>query len=410
MYWIPGGAGSRRFGDVTKKEGGTMRNRYVNSIEDLRGISHNEKAELSKVSEKFMFLTNDYYLSLIDWDNPHDPIRRIVIPDIDELDDWGRLDASDEEQYTVMPGLQHKYDSTALLLVSNVCGGICRYCFRKRIFIREHMEVLHDLPRALNYINEHKEITNVLLTGGDPLRLPTSELGHIIKKLRKIDHVHVIRIGTRMLSYDPYRILDDPKLIRMIEKHTTDDKRIYVMTHFSHPRELTTEAKKAIRLLQRAGALLNNQTPLVRGVNDDPYTLAELFKKLAFVGVPPYYVFQCRPASGNKTYAVPIEEGYAIFEQAKSLCSGLAKRARFVMSHTTGKLEILGMDDESVYFKYHRAAETLDMGYVLKFAHNPAAYWFDDYEEMSPDHEPYFEQTQLNWLGYDHEEAMTDLQ
>ncbi len=387
-----------------------MRSGYLSRIEDLKAMSHAEKAELTKVSEKFMFLASDYYLSLIDWDDPNDPIRRIIVPDMDELELWGRLDASDEDRYTVMPGLQHKYDSTALLLVSNKCGGICRYCFRKRIFIREHMEVLQDLPRALNYIREHKEITNVLLTGGDPLRLPTSEVDHIVTKLREIDHVYVIRIGTKMLSYDPYRILNDTSLMEMIERHTTDDKRIYVMTHFSHPRELTTEAKKAIRLLQGAGALLNNQTPLVRGVNDDPYTLAELFRKLSFVGVPPYYVFQCRPASGNKTYAVPIEEGYSIFEQAKSLCSGLAKRARYVMSHATGKLEILGMDDESVYFKYHRAAETLDAGSVLKFSHNPAAFWFDDYEEMSPDHEPIFRQTHLNWFGHDHEEAAGELQ
>jgi len=121
---------------------------------------------------------------------------------------------------------------------------------------------------------------------------------------------------------------------------------------------------------------------LINGVNNDAATLAELFRRLSFVGVPPYYTFQCRPAVGNKTYAVPIEDGYEVFEQAKTLVSGLAKRARFVMSHSTGKIEIVGKTREHVFFKYHRAASDEDSGRFLIYKRNPEAYWFDDYTEL----------------------------
>jgi len=131
---------------------------------------------------------------------------------------------------------------------------------------------------------------------------------------------------------------------------------------------------------------------MIRGVNDRPEVLAELFRKLSFVGVPPYYVFQCRPAVANKAYAVPIEEGYQIFERAKALVSGLAKRARFVMSHATGKIEIIGLAHDRVYFKYHRAANDGDSGRFLAYQRNGDAFWFDDYEETVRDYpvtEPY---------------------
>jgi len=319
------------------------------------------------------------------WDDADDPIRRIIIPSVQELERWGRLDPSDEKTYTIMPGLEHKYNSTALLLVSNVCDGICRYCFRKRVFIEPQSEYLRDLPAALQYISEHREITNVLLTGGDPLVLTTSKLENIIRPLREIEHVQIIRIGTRIPTFNPYRIIDDAALLEMIEKYNTDEKKIYVMNHFMHPRELTDVAIKAVNLLRKTGAVLTNQCPLIRGVNDKAEVLAELLRRLSFIGVPPYYVFQCRPAVGNRAYTVPLEEGYDIFEQAKSMVSGLAKRARFVMSHSSGKIEIVGKSRDMVYFKYHRAAKDEDSGRLLAFASNPGACWLDDYTEAIED-------------------------
>ncbi len=154
------------------------------------------------------------------------------------------------------------------------------------------------------------------------------------------------------------------------------------MTHFVHPRELTQTAINSVHLLQKAGALIANQTPLIRGLNDNPHVLAELLGKLSFIGAAPYYIFQCRPSLGNKPYTVPIEEGYQIIEQAKALVSGLAKRLRFVMSHSTGKIEIVGLTKNRVYFKYHRAAEDADSGRFLVLKRNPNACWLDDYDEI----------------------------
>ena len=306
-----------------------------------------------------------------------------MIPQVRELKQWGRIDPSDERTYAVMPGLEHKYNSTVLLLVSNVCDGICRYCFRKRVFIEPHSEYLRDVPAAMKYIERHREISNVLLSGGDPLVLATSKLEEIIGHLREIEHVQIIRIGTKIPAFNPCRILEDPTLLEMIEKYSTDSKRIYVMTHFIHPREMTDLAVKAVGLLQKAGAIVANQAPLIRGVNAKPAVLAELLARLSFVGAVPYYIFQCRPALGNKSYTVPIERGYEIVEQAKAQVSGLAKRIRFVMSHSSGKIEVLGKTQDFVYFKYHRAADDVDSGRFLIFERNPRACWLDDYEEVS---------------------------
>jgi lysine 2,3-aminomutase len=360
--------------------------KYLTKIEQLEQLSEQEKAELRKVTERFAFRCNDYYLSLIDWNDPGDPIRKIVIPQIQEMDEWGRLDPSDEVSYTVIPGMEHKYHSTVLLLVSNVCDGICRYCFRKRVFIKPQQEYLRDIPAALQYIKQHHEITNVLLTGGDPLVLASSKLEDIIRQLRDIEHVQIIRIGTKIPAFNPRRITEESRLAEIIEKYSTEKKRIYIMTHFIHPRELTDLAAKAVGLLHKAGAIMANQAPLIRGVNTEPEVLAELLAKLSFVGVVPYYIFQCRPALGNKPYTVPIEEGYEIVEQAKTLVSGLAKRVRFVMSHTTGKIEIIGKTEQQIFFKYHRAAEDADSERFLIFNCNPNAYWFDDYEEVIRDY------------------------
>jgi L-lysine 2,3-aminomutase len=209
--------------------------------------------------------------------------------------------------------------------------------------------------------------------------MSTRLLEGIIERVREIDHVKIIRIGSKMPAFNPFRIIDDPALPAMLEKYSTPERRIYVMCHFNHPRELTPEATKALAILQRAGVVTVNQTPLVAGVNDDPAVLAELFRKCSFVGVPPYYVFQCRPTLGNRLYSVHLERAYRVFEAAKSTVSGLAKRARFVLSHETGKLEVVALTRRLVIFKYHRAADAAMSGRVLVFGRNPAARWLDDY-------------------------------
>ncbi len=360
---------------------------FINDIQKIKEIENPE--ELKFVTEKYIFRANEYYLSLINWDDPDDPIKKIIIPQMEELISWGRLDPSDEKRYTKMQGLEHKYGPTALLLVSRSCGGICRFCFRKRIFMKERMEILTDLDAAINYISEHEEINNVLLTGGDPLMLKTEKLIKIIKKVLEIPHIDMVRIGTKMPAFYPFRITEDKELIDFISEYSDGEKRIYVITQFNHPRELTDYAVEAINLLLRAGAILANQTPILHGINDDVDTLTELFEKLSVAGSPPYYVFQNRPSSGNKIFAVPVEAAYTILEKTKERLSGLAKRARFIMSHSTGKIETVGLSEEFIFFRYHNAADPENYGKLLIFRRNPEAYWFDDYtqpvEEFVPD-------------------------
>ncbi|KMP10718.1 radical SAM protein [Candidatus Nitromaritima sp. SCGC AAA799-A02] len=353
----------------------------MTKLEQIPQLPPGEREQLEEVNKKFVFRSNDYYQSLIDWNDPLDPIRRIVMPDVQELDEWGQLDASNEEKYTKVKGLEHKYTSTALLLVNEVCAAYCRFCFRKRLFMDENEEVTKDVSEGLEYIRQHPEISNVLLTGGDPLIMSTSKLSPIIEKLREIDHVKIIRIGSKIPAFNPYRIINDPSLHEMIRTYSADEKKIYIMAHFNHPRELTPVAVKGLNMLMQSGAIVVNQTPMIRGVNDNPEVLAELFNRLSFIGVPPYYVFLCRPTLGNQTFSVPVEKGYEIFEKARSLCSGLAKRARLVMSHETGKVEVVGVSEGQVFFKYNRAADPENNSRFVVFDSNPEACWFDDYEE-----------------------------
>jgi KamA family protein len=357
--------------------------KYLTKLEQVPQLRPDEREELEEVGQKFVFRSNDYYQSLIDWSDPEDPIRRIVIPDVQELDEWGQLDASNEEKYTKVKGLEHKYTSTALLLVNEVCAAYCRFCFRKRLFMNENEEVTKDVSEGIEYIRRHPEISNVLLTGGDPLIMSTSKLAPIIQKVREIDHVKIIRIGTKIPAFNPYRILNDPSLHEMIRTYSTGEKKIYIMAHFNHPRELTPVAVEGLNMLMQSGAIVVNQTPMIQGVNDDPDVLAELFNKLSYMGIPPYYVFLCRPTLGNETFSVPIETGYEIFEKARAKCSGLAKRARLVMSHETGKIEVVGVSEGQVFFKYNRSADSENDSKFLVFESNPEAYWFDDYEEAS---------------------------
>ena len=359
-----------------------MNPKYVRSLEKIPQLKELERKQLKKVTEKFAMRANEYYLSLIDWDDPDDPIRHIIIPHLDELKEWGNLDASNEHLYRKAQGLEHKYEFTALLLVSHTCGGFCRFCFRKRLFLKENDEIAIDVTEGLNYIRSHKKITNVLLTGGDPLLLSTRKLGKIISALREIDHVRIIRIGTKIPAFNPYRILNDAELPKLLERFNTAQKKIYLMVHFNHPRELTDQALEAINILQKTGSVIANQTPLIRGVNDDPEVLSELFRELSFIGVPPYYVFQCRPTLGNYAYSVPVEKSYEIFEQARMRTSGLGKRARFIMSHTRGKIEVVGKTENFVFMRLHRAANPVEKSKFIIVKSNPAAYWFDDYQEV----------------------------
>ena len=363
---------------------------YVRNLDKVAEIPEAQREMLKRVAEKFVFRANDYYLKLIDWNDPNDPIKQLIIPREEELHDWGQLDASNEAAVTVARGVQHKYVHTVLLLCNEVCGAYCRYCFRKRLFMDDNDETTNDLTEGFRYIAEHPQITNVLLTGGDPLLMSTRRLTEILETLRAIDHVRIIRIGSKMPAFDPWRVLDDEPLQALFRRCSTPRKRIYLMAHFDHPRELTDPAVEGIDCCIRNGVICVNQCPLIRGINDDPHVLSTLFRELSFIGCPPYYLFQCRPTAGNEPYSVPIVRGWQIFREAMRRGSGLARRARFVMSHETGKVEILGIDDQHVYLRYHRAKDAENRGRFMVFQRNDAAAWLDELQPAHPDTTPAF--------------------
>ena len=318
-------------------------------LKDFLNLTDEETVQMNRILEQFPMTVTRYYLSLINRDDPKDPIRRMCIPTISENDLSGTFDTSGEESNTILPGMQHKYAQTAMILSTNRCAMYCRHCFRKRL-----VGVPND------------EITNVLISGGDAFLINNSAIRRYLETFSSIDHLDLIRFGTRTPVVFPARIYDDPELLDIIREYSAK-KQIYVVTHFNHPNEFTEESKKAIKALQAAGAVLRNQTVLLKGVNDNSETMGRLLKLLTSWGIIPYYIFQCRPVSGvGAHFQVPLREGYQIVEEAKYMQNGQGKGVRYVLSNTKGKIEILGPTDENhMVFKYHQSKYPENRGKIL---------------------------------------------
>jgi L-lysine 2,3-aminomutase len=235
-----------------------------------------------------------------------------------------------------------------------------------------------DISPGLAYIAEHPEIDNVLFTGGDPLLIAPKRLAEMFAQVFAIPHVRVLRLGSKIPAFDPMRISETPELLEAIRRHSRGERQIYVMTHFNHPREITPEAVAALDALREAGAIMCIQTPLLEGVNDDAGVLAKMMNRLSRLGAAPYYLFQGRPTAGNEEFAVPLRTGYRIFEQAKKRMSGLARRLRYVMSHSAGKVEIFGLTRDEVFLKFHQARDESNLGKVFVLPMREDAVWLDD--------------------------------
>lgn len=337
-----------------------------------------EEKKLEKIVERHPMRITAYYLSLIDWNDPYDPIKKMAVPSLEEFNLQGSYDTSGETENTKVQGLQHKYAETALILVSNRCATYCRYCFRKRLIGLPNEEVMNRFEDAVAYIRSHKEINNVLISGGDPLVLPNKVIEKFLSTLSDISHLDFIRFGSRVPVTFPSRF-EDPELLAILDNYSHTNRRAYVVTQFNHPREITRQSTKAVHNLMKSEILVNNQTVLLKGVNDDPVILGDLQNKLVSIGVTPYYVFQCRPVKRVKqSFQVPICRGAGIVEKAKVRCNGHSKRFKYIMSHRTGKIEILGIVDDEIYFKYHQAKNPKNLGKIFKRQVNERASWLDD--------------------------------
>lgn len=341
----------------------------VTDITELReqlGLDASETARLQELCARFPMSVTRYYLKLIDWNDPSDPIRRMCIPTFFETDQSGAFDTSGEASNTVCEGVQHKYRESALVLTTNRCAMYCRHCFRKRLVGSSDEEIARSFFRVADYVRAHKELSNVILSGGDALMLPTKTLTRYLSAFVEMEHLDLIRIATRMPVVLPARITEDSELHAVLRSYGKI-KQIYVITQFNHPRELTREAKKALRTLLECGVVVKNQTVLLRGVNDDPAVLGSLLRKLTACGTVPYYVFQCRPVIGVKSsFQVPLSRGYDIVEEAKTMQNGQGKCLKYCMSHPQGKIEIAGkLEDGAMLFKFHQAKHTRDAGRIF---------------------------------------------
>lgn len=330
--------------------------REPEQLQERLGLTDRFVAQLKTITAQYPICIPPYYLDLIgeDWEN--DPIRRLCIPDPAAFSLAGDKDTSGEAENTVVAGMQHKYRQTVMILTTNQCAMYCRHCFRKRMVGSSADEVARHIGEMADYIRGHPEINNVLLSGGDALVNDNGRLRQYLETFSVIDHLRYLRIGTRTPVVLPQRITEDGELLDMLSAYSRR-KQIIIVTHFNHPRELTERSRAAIRALLEAGCPVQNQTVLLRGVNDESTVLTELMNSLTGAGAIPYYVFQCRPAQGvMKQFQVPLLAGKRIIDQAKAGMSGQAKAFRYVMSHATGKIEILGRDrNGEMLFKYHQA-------------------------------------------------------
>lgn len=341
-------------------------------------LTEKEKNILSHIIEKYPMAITPYYLSLIDKDDPKDPIRRMCVPTLDESLFGGVDDTSGEADNTVMPGLQHKYTQTVLILSTNQCAMYCRHCFRKRMVGTDTDEIMQHFPEILGYISEHPEITNVLISGGDAFLNSTRALERYLEGLSRIEHLDFIRFGTRTPVVFPERIIGDDELLNLLSV-ISQKKQLYVVTQFNHVKELTDQAIEAIHALLRCGVVVKNQTVLLRGVNDTPEALGALLKKLTACGVVPYYIFQCRPAAGVKNlFQVPLLEGYAIVRHAKAMQNGQGKCIKYCMSHPRGKIEILGMMNDEMLFQFHQAKDPAELGNLFTVRLRETQGWLDE--------------------------------
>ena len=291
------------------------------SITDSAALSKSldiNRREIDRVIGEYPMKINPYYLSLIR--EKGDPIWKQCIPNTLEITvGTGRNDPLMEERYTPVEGLVHRYKDRALLLVANDCTGYCRFCTRKRKVGGEEKALRErDSKRAFQYIDEHKLIRDVIISGGDPLLLENEKIEFYLKNLRRIKHVQIIRIDSRTPCALPQRIT--PKLCNMLKKYSP----VYFNTHFNHFQEITPQSRRACGMLVDSGIVMGNQTVLLRGVNDNPKTLKRLFEGLLMMKVRPYYIYIPDAVKGTYHFRVSISRALEIMRELIGHTSGMA--------------------------------------------------------------------------------------
>jgi len=278
-------------------------------------------AGIGDVAARYPELITPYYASLIDRDDPDCPIRRQCVPDVRELDEMpGYVDdpLSDKAHHPA-PRITHRYPDRLLLHVTPNCAVRCRFCFRKSLTGASGGIFDGSMDAALSYVAEASGVREVILSGGDPLMASDDELGHLVYRLSRIAHIGRLRVHTRMPVVQPSRITGRLAEVLAAPRKIAGAASVRVVTHFNHPREVTGESVAACEMLMRSGARVLNQSVLLRGVNDNPHTLAELFASLHRRGIGPYYLHHPDPARGTAHFSLDPAEGLALFDAARRL-------------------------------------------------------------------------------------------
>lgn len=347
---------------------------FMPFLEGPRSLDPDDAA----ASEVTKYQVTKYYRDLVAASPYRDQLKYIVEPSLQELSSPGLLDTSGEEDNTVVTGLQHKYPQTGLLLVTDRCTAYCRYCFRKRLVGKDSDEVAPDYAAVAEYIGRHPEMTNVLMSGGDPFVLSTKKLHAILDHLLPIPHLTSIRFGSKTTAFHPARF-HDVELPALMARIHDAGKTPVIVSHFDHVGEITDEAARAVRLMRDLGVQYLNQGVLLGRVNDDPQTIAETIARLHAIGSRPYYLFQGRPVRGASHFQVPIRRGIEIVRGANQRLSGIQKTFRYIMSHYTGKIEILDVaEDGRAYLRYHQSPKPEGIGRIFSRPYVEGACWLDD--------------------------------
>jgi len=293
----------------------------LDQIEKLLPLTREERLGIALAGRHLALAITPYFFNLIDRDNPDCPIRRQVVPRVEETTraPWEMVDPCGEDAHMPVPGLVHRYPDRVLFLVTDRCAAYCRYCTRSRVVSGAGELKLHtEFEAAVQYIREHTEVRDVLLSGGDPLLFSDERLDHILGQLRAIPHVEFLRIGTRIPIFLPQRIT--PELCAMLRKYHP----LWMSIHTNHPKEATAEVREACARLADAGIPLGNQTVLLRGVNNDVAVMKELMHQLLMLRVRPYYIYQCDLVQGTHHLRTAVREGLEIIEALRGHTTGYA--------------------------------------------------------------------------------------
>ena len=296
--------------------------RSVAQLERMLVLSEDERSAMTRPAGSLPLAITPYYMSLLSRDDPHQALRRTVVPTLQEtIRGFGEADDPlGEESQSPVPGLVHRYPDRVLLLLSDFCSTYCRYCTRSRLVGDQNKRHLNheQWDRALSYIELNPAVRDVLLSGGDPLTLPDDSLEYLLTRLSRIPHVEFVRIGTKVPVTLPQRITHS--LVNILKRF----RPLWMSIHFTHPDEITPESAQACERLADAGIPLGSQTVLLKDINDSVPVMKKMMHELLKIRVRPYYMYQCDPILGSSHFRTPVEKGLEIIEGLRGHTSGYA--------------------------------------------------------------------------------------